>query len=246
MPFNVWCTGCERHIARGVRFNAEKRTIGKYHSTPILSFSMACPSCPSRIVIHTDPASAEYLVISGARRKLEGVEDPEAVGVKAPKSKEEAAKLIYNPFFKLEHDYKDAERSKEVLPRLKQIAAFNEDVWREDFVASQAARKRLRLEKEDVRAREAEVAALKARLSIQSLPLLPEHEEDVRSTKLVRFDAKDEAHEAAARLKCSSIFGQPKASGGTGRKQQDLVQKLQTSKGSILTQLELGSRPNRR
>ena len=42
MPFNVRCTGCGNHIAKGVRYNAEKKTIGKYHSTKILSFRMRC------------------------------------------------------------------------------------------------------------------------------------------------------------------------------------------------------------
>ena len=30
MPFNVRCAGCGNHIAKGVRFDAEKKTIGKY------------------------------------------------------------------------------------------------------------------------------------------------------------------------------------------------------------------------
>ncbi|KAJ9140675.1 hypothetical protein P3X46_031293 [Hevea brasiliensis] len=33
MPFNVWCGGCNSMIAKGVRFNAEKKQVGSYHST---------------------------------------------------------------------------------------------------------------------------------------------------------------------------------------------------------------------
>ena len=42
MPFNVRCQGCGNHIAKGVRFNAEKKAIGRYLSTKILSFRMLC------------------------------------------------------------------------------------------------------------------------------------------------------------------------------------------------------------
>ena len=39
MPFNVRCGACEHMIAKGVRFNAEKRKVGNYYSTPILHHS---------------------------------------------------------------------------------------------------------------------------------------------------------------------------------------------------------------
>lgn len=35
MPFNVWCGGCESMIAKGVRFNAEKKQVGNYYSTKV-------------------------------------------------------------------------------------------------------------------------------------------------------------------------------------------------------------------
>ncbi|CAI7837115.1 unnamed protein product, partial [Closterium sp. NIES-53] len=33
MPFHVWCGGCKSMIAKGVRFNAEKKHIANYLST---------------------------------------------------------------------------------------------------------------------------------------------------------------------------------------------------------------------
>lgn len=72
MPFHVWCDGCGHLIAKGVRFNAEKKQIGAYHSTKIWSFSMRAPCCQQRIEVHTDPRNAEYVVVSGGRRKVEG------------------------------------------------------------------------------------------------------------------------------------------------------------------------------
>ena len=38
MPFNIWCGGCESMIAKGVRFNAEKKQVGTYYSTKVSFF----------------------------------------------------------------------------------------------------------------------------------------------------------------------------------------------------------------
>lgn len=35
MPFNIWCGGCSSMIAKGVRFNAEKKQVGNYYSTKV-------------------------------------------------------------------------------------------------------------------------------------------------------------------------------------------------------------------
>ena len=69
MPFPVWCEGCGHLIGKGVRFNAEKKEIGKYHSTRIWSFRMKAPCCKQEIEVNTDPKNAEYVVVSGAKRK---------------------------------------------------------------------------------------------------------------------------------------------------------------------------------
>ena len=39
MPFNIWCGGCNSMIAKGVRFNAEKRKVGNYYFTKVLCAS---------------------------------------------------------------------------------------------------------------------------------------------------------------------------------------------------------------
>ena len=55
MPYNVWCEHCEAHIGRGVRFNAEKKQVGNYFSTKILSFRMKCHLCSGYMEVQTDP-----------------------------------------------------------------------------------------------------------------------------------------------------------------------------------------------
>ena len=44
MPFNIWCGGCNSMIAKGVRFNAEKKQVGNYYSTKV-SFVMLLTVC---------------------------------------------------------------------------------------------------------------------------------------------------------------------------------------------------------
>lgn len=42
MPFNVWCGGCNSMIAKGVRFNAEKKQVGNYYSTKVRFLVFDC------------------------------------------------------------------------------------------------------------------------------------------------------------------------------------------------------------
>jgi Saf4/Yju2 protein len=56
MPYNIWCDGCNKHIAMGVRYNAEKSKIGMYYTTPIYKFRMKCHLCDNHFEIKTDPA----------------------------------------------------------------------------------------------------------------------------------------------------------------------------------------------
>ena len=64
MPYNVRCTGCDNHIGKGVRFNAEKKTIGKYLSTKILSFRMMC-HCEDG-TSRTAPSATTYSAFFGS------------------------------------------------------------------------------------------------------------------------------------------------------------------------------------
>jgi len=46
---------CYKYYEIGNRYNAEKKKIGMYYSTPIFSFRMKCHLCSNWIEIHTDP-----------------------------------------------------------------------------------------------------------------------------------------------------------------------------------------------
>lgn len=179
--------GCERHLARGVRFNAEKKEIGKYYSTPILSFRMKCPSCSTWIEIHTDPQNSEYLVVSGAKRKNEEYSAEEA-GIGGTRlTPEESEKLVSNPFFKLEHETRDERRAKEQLPRLQSLQLAKDSNYKDDWKSSQILRKtfreRKKREDEEFKAEE----AFKKRSGGLEIKLCKEHEDDLKAAKDIDF-----------------------------------------------------------
>ncbi len=63
MPYNIWCEGCKKPIAMGVRYNAEKSKIGNYYTTPIYNFRMKCHLCDNHFEIKTDPAVSLIFII---------------------------------------------------------------------------------------------------------------------------------------------------------------------------------------
>lgn len=69
MPFNVFCLHCDGHIAQGVRFNAEKKKVGNYYSSPIFAFRMKHTTCGKWIEIQTDPKNTTYLCTEGAKKQ---------------------------------------------------------------------------------------------------------------------------------------------------------------------------------
>ncbi len=75
MPYHVSCAGCGKRIGKGVRFNAEKRHVGNYYTTKVWSFTMRAPCCQQVIEVRTDPKNAEYVVVSGAARTLQSLEE---------------------------------------------------------------------------------------------------------------------------------------------------------------------------
>ena len=207
LPFNIWCSGCDRHLARGVRFNAEKKQIGKYYSTAILSFRMKCPSCSNWIEIHTNPKISEYQVVEGGSRKNEDFTAEEA-GIEGTRlSGEESEKLESNPFFRLEHEAKDQRRAKEQLPRLQSLQEAKYFVCKDDWAASKEARKSFREQKrraeEELKAED----AFKDRSGGLSIKLVTEHPEDREAAKEIDFSDKyKEAQQKRKTLKSQQIL----------------------------------------
>lgn len=218
MPFNIWCGGCNSMIAKGVRFNAEKKQVGNYYSTKIWSFSMKSACCKHEIVIHTDPKNCEYLIISGAQRKNEDfdVEDAETFALPAD---EERGKLS-DPFYRLEHQEEDLQKKKEAEPWLVRLQKVSDSRRSDDYGLNRALRDRLRGQKKKIV--EEEKFARKMGLGIR---LLPPSREDAEIAAAARFSSKFERNrkDRRAAIKASSIFDLP--STASANRVQDLQSK---------------------
>lgn len=81
MPFKIQCLNCKEHIGQGSRFDADKKKVGNYYTTPIYSFSMRCGQivhpkisvdnkthCNNLWVIETDPQNVDYKMVQGCVR----------------------------------------------------------------------------------------------------------------------------------------------------------------------------------
>jgi coiled-coil domain-containing protein 130 len=105
---------------------------------------MKCHLCPNWIVIHTDPKNSQYLVIEGARKKVEewSAKDSETFEFK---DEEHAEKLLTNPIFKLEAQVKDQRSAQDELPFLSQLQQLNQKHWKDTETVSRKLRLKFRV-----------------------------------------------------------------------------------------------------
>ncbi|KAJ7943217.1 Coiled-coil domain-containing protein [Quillaja saponaria] len=201
MPFNIWCGGCNSMIAKGVRFNAEKKQVGNYYSTKIWSFTMKSACCKHEIVIQTDPKNCEYVIISGAQKKTEDFDVEDAETFELP-AYEERGKLA-DPFYRLEHQEVDLQKKKEAEPVLVRLQRLSDTRHSDDYACNKALRAQLRSQKK--RVAEEEAAARMRGLHIR---LLPSTEQDASGAANVKFSSKFEknSEDKRALISAASIF----------------------------------------
>ncbi|EDO42521.1 predicted protein, partial [Nematostella vectensis] len=184
LPYNIWCGGCGNHVGMGVRYNAEKKKVGNYYSTPIYRFRMKCHLCDNYFEIETDPKNCEYNIVSGARRKEERWE-PSATETVEMTDHEDKKRMAIDAMFKLEHGVEDAQKSKKAAPVLHQLQEV-QSVWKDDYAANQILRKKFREEKKDIKAQKDADAELAQRGSLD-ISLVPERLEDIEQARRMRY-----------------------------------------------------------
>ena len=101
-------------VGKGVRYNAEKKRVGSYYTTPVYQFSMKCHLCPGRIVFETDPKNCDYRIVSGAARKTETwtADSSETIELLDDKDR---AKMAQDAMFRLEHTAKDEHKARKAV-----------------------------------------------------------------------------------------------------------------------------------
>ncbi|TFK28181.1 DUF572-domain-containing protein [Coprinopsis marcescibilis] len=183
LPFNIWCGTCNNHIGMGVRYNAEKKKIGNYLSTPIYSFRCKCHLCDGWFEIQTDPKNTQYVVTSGARRKDEDW-DPEQNGGFAIHDTDKEGVAV-DPLVALEKTAGAEKMLNEVhKPRIEALQGLSDHYNSDPYSLSVKARHKFRQEKKVEQTKRKAEDELKGRYGLPS------------TLKLVEEDdrAKEEAH----------------------------------------------------
>jgi coiled-coil domain-containing protein 130 len=222
MPYPIWCTTCPKPtiIGQGVRFNAEKKKVGNYYSTPIYSFRMKHTSCGGWIEIRTDPKNTAYVVTEGARKRDTGDDKIDEGDVKIL-TQEEREALRSNAFAALEGKVEDKKRLEHSRKRLEELQDLSEQQWDDPYEQNRKLRKSFR-EGRKFRENEAVItAALQDKMSL-GLDLLPEHEDDVQRAGFIEFGGVDNS-KAMARAISKPLFS---------NKETTLVSKCKSAKRS--------------
>ncbi|KAJ5700905.1 hypothetical protein N7493_011951 [Penicillium malachiteum] len=201
MPFAVWCTTCKPHetiIGQGVRFNAEKKKIGNYYSTPIYSFRMKHTVCGGWIEIRTDPQNTAYVVHQGGRKRDTGDDkelQPGEIALRMPGLDPDPAEK--DPFAKIEGKVEDKMRANTEAGRILELQSRQARDWDDPYAQSKRLRRTFRAERKGLESLEANREALKDKMSL-GIELVDETEEDRQRAGLVDFGEDRSALEAEA------------------------------------------------
>ncbi|KAH6690704.1 CWC16 protein [Plectosphaerella plurivora] len=200
MPYAIWCLSCPRPtlIGQGVRFNAEKRRAGAYHSTPIWSFRMRHADCGGALEIRTDPQNTAYVVVSGARRRdtAEGDEGlARARGQEVILSDAEREALRSNAFASLERTIEDREALRVATDRIDELEDVSKRHWDDPGARNSELRKAFRVGRKERDAQAVVDDILQDTMGL-GFELLPAVEEDARRAALVDFGSAEVADAA--------------------------------------------------
>uniref|UniRef100_A0A0R3RWN9 Coiled-coil domain-containing protein 130 n=1 Tax=Elaeophora elaphi TaxID=1147741 RepID=A0A0R3RWN9_9BILA len=175
MPFNIWCLGCNNHVGMGVRYNAEKKKIGMYYTTPLYEFRMKCHLCDNYFVIRTDPEHFDYELVEGCRRQ-EKRYDPSTIDQLGAVDRGFSRQLESDRMFQVEHVEQDKEKAASSADKIGKLEWIQERM-RDDFAANQALRKSFKLKKTGLKEERVRDEDLLKRMSL-NIKLVSENAED--------------------------------------------------------------------
>ncbi|KAL9047072.1 MAG: hypothetical protein Q9214_000264 [Letrouitia sp. 1 TL-2023] len=205
MPFAIWCTTCPKSaiIGQGVRFNAEKKKVGNYHSTPIYSFRMKHNVCGGWIEIRTDPKNTAYVVIEGAKKRDTG-DDRVREGDFVIRTEEEREQMQRDAFATLENKVEDKRQQVTDKSRIEELYREKQKAWDDPYTMSKRLRTRFREERKLRQQKEASTEELKDRMGL-GIELLEEAEEDRKKAEFVDFGTVD-AESVIAKAQARPLF----------------------------------------
>ena len=238
MPFPIWCTTCPKPsiIGQGVRFNAEKKKVGNYHTTPIFSFRMKHVACGGWIEIRTDPKNTAYVVMEGAKKRDTG-EDKVHEGEIRIRTEEERERLANDAFAALEGKVEDKRQASSDKSRIEELQSMKEKQWEDPGEANRKLRNHFRVGRKLRRKNEEITENLKDRMSL-GMDLLEETEEDRRRVRYVDFGATNDEvaivkaqsrplfQDTVAKIPLAKRIKASKAASGAGTSKEALRKEL--------------------
>jgi coiled-coil domain-containing protein 130 len=215
MPFAIWCTTCPKPtiIGQGVRFNAAKRRVGNYHSTPIWAFRMRHAVCGGEIEIRTDPKNTEYVVAEGGRRRDTGAERHAGDSLVGDgefrlETREEHDAAREGAFKRLEKTIADREASKWARDRIEGLEDVAERQWDDPYTRNQKLRAAFRVGRKQREKDAHDAETLKDKMSLD-IDLLAATPEDARRAALISFGTADvEGDLNVQKALAKPLFGQ--------------------------------------
>ncbi|EEQ88359.1 uncharacterized protein BDCG_03479 [Blastomyces dermatitidis ER-3] len=196
MPFAVWCSTCKPAdsvlIGQGVRFNALKKRVGNYYSTPIYSFRMKHTVCGGWIEVRTDPKNTAYVVTEGGRRRdtgeldKGGYEEDGAITLRIPPGAVAGESAEKDAFAKLEGKVADQNRFMTEKARMEELRKKQERNWEDPYEQSRKLRRVFRAERKRRETAQGVTEALQDRMSL-GIELLEESEGDRVRAGMVDF-----------------------------------------------------------
>ncbi|KAK7534968.1 CWC16 protein [Phyllosticta citribraziliensis] len=248
MPFAVWCTTCdpENIIGQGVRFNAEKQRVGKYHSTPIWEFRMRHGACGGTIAIRTDPQNSEYVVTEGARRRDTGSKELYQHDVKDGLfeivTAEEKERRRQDAFAAFEGKKTEAEQGKMEERRIEELKAWREKDWADPYAANKRLRRPFREARKEREKDDEFKEGLQEKYGL-GFDIVDGREEDAERAKMIEFGRDEDEGDFLGVAKrplfdtTSREPSQPKSRGKT-----KAAQSIERSKKALQQTLEGNTR----
>lgn len=191
MPYAMWCHTCQPHaiIGQGVRFNAIKKKVGYYFSTPIWQFSIKHAACGGVIEIKTDPKNTAYVVTAGGKARDYGEsQDKVREGNDGMPilTEEERARRREDAFAALEAKNEEKLTTMDNAKRIQELYRERHKDWDDPWDANRKLRDTFRHDRKLRKREEAATQSIKDRIGTD-IDILPATDDDAHQASLVTF-----------------------------------------------------------
>ena len=249
MPFPVWCTNCkpEQIIGQGVRFNAEKKKVGMYYSTPVWRFVLKHTMCGGWVEVETRPKEAEYVVVSGGRRRDEGggkvLEGEMEVGGKVTEGERERLERDggFGVVEKVVEDKREFESGKK---RVEELVRASGREWGDPYEVNKRLRREFRVGRRQRQKDEKTGEELQERYGI-GIELVEPRDEDRLRAGLVDYGEHRDVSATGKPLFSIADVGSKtitEQKGGKRGKKMTAAEMLAQKRGNLQTQLRINTR----